>query len=655
MKRCPECGRNYNDDSMSFCLDDGVELLFGPASADEHATAILSRAQTGPARTVGDLDESPALSTHQPPPEKRAGEGKFTRFIIIGAALALAIGGVGYGIYKWTAKRDNAALSFQAAKLTRLTTTGKATGVAISPDGKYVVYIQDDGGQRSLWTRQVATQSNVQIVAPVAGVEYSGLTFSPDGNFIYYSVTSQELPRRALFQVPTLGSEPKKLLEYVSGSAVTFSPDGKQFAFIRPAQEKESALIIANADGTAERKLLGHKNPPESIGVPAWSPDGKRIAYTVLNYDSNDVTVFEAQVADGSTKPLTTQRWVRIGRLAWLADASGLLMLATAGEEFLYQIWHLPYPEGEARRLTNDLNNYQSMSLAADSNTLAVVQSEIRTNIWVAPVGAASGAQPVTSGSGASFTLAWAPDGRIVYDSNAGGARDIWITGAGGASAKQLTANARVNSSPAVSPDGRSVVFVSDRTGVMHLWRMNIDGSDQRQLVNSARGERDPQFSPDGRWLLYEVSLGRATIWKIPADGSAEPVQIADKLSRAPTVSPDSKMVAYYYRENGNAPWRIAVAPIEGGEPLKTFDLSRSFSSPALLSWTPDGRAVAYPITRNGVSNIFAQPLDGGAPKQLTDFTADRIFSFAFSRDGKQIALSRGTITSDVVLIRDFK
>ncbi len=570
--------------------------------------------------------------------------------MIVAALLALVVAGIGYGIYKLTAKRDKPALSFQSAKFTRLTTSGKASGVTISPDGKYVVYAQDDGGQQSLWMRQVATQSNVQIVAPAA-VTYDTQTFSPDGDYIYYIVSSQDFPRRALFQVPTLGGSPKKLLENLGGSTITFSPDGKQLAFVRTEWGKESALMIANADGTNERKLVTVKNPPESLGSPAWSPDGIRIAYRVQNYDSNDTTLYEVQVADGSIKPLTAQRWLSANRITWLANGSGLLVRATPGQNLFYQIWHISYPEGEARQLTNDLNNYQGMSLTADSGTLAVVQSEQQASIWIAPMGDASRARPVTSGSRkADLRPAWTPDGRIVYDSNASGIEDIWIVNADGSNQKQLTANSIVDRDSAVSPDGRYIVFVSGRGGVPDLWRMNIDGSDQRQLTNGGSSKQSPQFSPDGRWLIYRTSFGKRTVWKIPAEGG-EPVQLTDKRSEYPTVSPDGKLVAYFYQD-GNAPWRIAVAPLEGGQPLKTFDVPAT-STP--LRWTPDGRAVAYIDTKNGVSNILAQPLDGGKPKQLTDFKVDRIFWFDFSRDGKQLALSRGTQTSDVVLISNFK
>jgi len=220
---------------------------------------------------------------------------------VVAALLAVVVAGFGYGIYRLRAmKPDKPALSFQTAKFTRLTTTGKASGVAVSPDGKYVVHIEDDGGRQSLWTRQVATQSNVQIVAPAA-VTYSGLTFSPDGNYIYYTAFSQELAQAVLFQVPPLGGTPKKLLENVATSPVTFSPDGKQFAFVRPTPREEFTLMVANADGTEERKIVQYQNPPDSISAPAWSPDGKRIAYRLANFESNDSSIYETQIADGVT------------------------------------------------------------------------------------------------------------------------------------------------------------------------------------------------------------------------------------------------------------------------------------------------------------------------------------------------------------------
>ena len=104
-----------------------------------------------------------------------------------------------------------------------------------------------------------------------------------------------------------------------------------------------------------------------------------------------------------------------------------------------------------------------------------------------------------------------------------------------------------------------------------------------------------------------------------------------------------------------NTPLKIAILPIEGGAPLKVFDTPPVERPPAIIRWAPDGAAVTYVGRRNSVSNIWAQPLDGGQPKQLTNFTTGQIFNFDWSSDGKRLACARGDEIRDVVLISDFR
>jgi Tol biopolymer transport system component len=541
-----------------------------------------------------------------------------------------------------------------------LTTNGKSSDAAISPDGKYVVYILDEGGQQSLWTRQVATTSNVQII-PAADVQYLALGFSPDGNYINFAKQERSDTPRVLYQMPLLGGAQKKLISNVS-SAVSYSPDGKQFAFVRSTfpTTNESSLLIANSDGTGER-ILASVTRPELFSTlgglhPAWSPDGKTIACIAGAGTANSQKVIEVQVADGTVKPTAVQGWNFIRRIAWLPDKSGLLILgADKASAVTNQIWRISYPDGEARRITNDFNHYLGMSLTADSGALAVVQANRLSNIWVAPNGDAGRAVQIKSG-GSNFdgtiALAWTPDARIVFYSIAGGSQDIWIMNGDGSGQKQLTVEASANHRARVTPDGRYIAFTSQRDAGQNIWRMDLDGGNPRQLT-SGNNDFGPAISPDSRWVIYSSrSSGNQRLWKVSIDGGSA-VRLTDYISLAPEVSPDGKLIASLYREDINLPWKYMIIPFEGGKPVKTFDLPGGTNNP--WHWSKDSRSLTYGDTRGGVSNIWSFPLDDTAPKQLTNFKTEQIYNFDWSADGKQLVLARGTTTSDVVLISDFR
>jgi len=350
MKRCPECRRDYYDETLLYCLDDGNALLEGPASGsgagDEPATAILSdRAVSAGELTRPTTDAEKQTAIIQP----RAANGnfsssKFKLWPIAGAALLVVLGGFGFAVYKFWPRPDRPP---QAMSIERLTTNGKSRDAAISPDGKYVVYILDEGGQQSLWTRQIATTSNVQIIPP-GDVRYTGLVFTPDGNYINFVKRENAEQPLALFQMPVLGGNQKKLIPNISGG-VAYSPDGKKMAFVRqgfPAMGN-SSLLIANADGTEEQIVTTLKTPEffANVGgqIPAWSPDGKSIASIAVNLTVTGLKVVEVQIADGSVKDMGVQGWHFLRRIAWLPDKSAFLVLGTDKTSGRYnqQIWRI--------------------------------------------------------------------------------------------------------------------------------------------------------------------------------------------------------------------------------------------------------------------------------------------------------------------------
>jgi Tol biopolymer transport system component len=579
-------------------------------------------------------------------------------------ALALVLAGFAFGLYKFFIHDGsiiNTTVPFQNSKVTRLTTTGNVRVATISPDGKLVAYMLNASLRESLWLKQVATNSNVQIALPPdlqdGKAENSGLTFSRDGNYIF--LVSGQATGGSLYRMPVFGGVAKKIIEDVD-TPVTLSPDDKRLAFVRYYPiPGETSLIVANADGTGEQRLASRKDDGFPLEGPVWSPDGKVIACAAKNSHGGDsyVTVVGVRVEDGAEKAFTSKRWAKVGRLAWLLDGSGLVMPAMdQGSAPFNQIWHLSYPKGEARRITNDLNDYGDVSLTGDSGSLVTVLSDQHSNIWIAPNGdSARAAQVSSNNSDGTEGIFWAPDGKIVYTSNVSGNEDLWIMKADGSGPKQLTADAGRNFAPSVSPDGRHILFLSDRARTVNLWRMEIDGTNPRQLLTGSDGGR-PSYSPDGRWIIYigSNSSGVGTIWKVSVDGGA-PVQLTDSQSGKPAVSPDGTQIAcgYFDEQTG---WRIALVPFEGGKPTRMFDIPANMTyAGGIGRWTRDGRALTYIDTRGGVSNIWKLPLDGSPPQQLTDFKADRIFWFDWSHDGQRLALARGTVTSDVVMIKDFR
>jgi serine/threonine protein kinase/Tol biopolymer transport system component len=618
----------------------GPRLSAETPAGREARTAMFAATRT----TAGAVDVAPVGQ------ERKRKKGIVLALVLVGALALLCIP----LIYYWTAHRGTQAstsVPFQTIKFSRLTSTGKSIDAAISPDGKYVAHVVSDGAQRSIWVRQVATSRDAPLVAP-SEAGYGGLKFSPDGNHIYYLKSERNQPVSELFQVSVLGGDSRKLATDVD-TAVTFSPDGKRIAFMRNVpSEKTVHLILANADGSGEQKLAS-RTIPEFFWQPTWSPDGKVIALIEQNTATGlQVTVVGVSVSDGKMTPLTPQKWRGIQSLAWLPHGHGLMLTAPGDDtsEGL-QIWHLSYPGAEVRRVTNDLNSYSTLSLTADSNTLAAVQSHHVSNIWVAPGGDASRAQQLTSGTSVFYDVSWMPDGRILYSSNVGGSHDIWVMDKDGSNQKQLTVNAGGNHLPSVSPDGRYIVFVSNRSAPGHnIWRMDADGSNPKQLTFK-NTDSIPRWMPDGRWIIYSSwATGKPMVWKVSVDGG-EPVMVLDKYAVAPSVSPDGKMLAvHYWNEQLNSPFGIALFSIDGGEPLKTFDVPVK-----LVKWSQDGRALLYCLTRGGFSNIWSQPIAGGAPKQLTDWKQERIFDFSWSQDNRQLVVSRGVITSDVVLINDLK
>jgi serine/threonine protein kinase/Tol biopolymer transport system component len=623
------------------------------ATADQRATSALPAAHTTePRSAITSISESLSIEIKR---------HKFGAAVAL-LATAFAVVAVGVLIYK-VINPKLPVERFWNVKLARITNSGNAIDATISPDGKYIVYALSDRSTQSLYIRQV-NAANDKLIVPPAPIGFFGLTFSPDGTELYYAVKAN-LDSGTLYRIPVLGGTPVKVLERID-APISFSPSGKQFVLVRGNYPNpgESSLVIANVDGTNERVLATQKLPnrfsPIFFTGPSWSPDNTLIAATVQTVGGS-TRVVAYSTTDGSDRSFSSETWPFAARVQWLTDMSGLLVVAGDGVPTA-QLWVLSYPKGKARRVTNDLGFFRTIGLTAEGTKFSTVQANGTLNLWVVPDGDATKAVGLPTGNIGFYAAAgnnvdWTPEGRIVFVSNEGGKPDIWLTDTDGSNRKQLSTIGSANNSPVVSADGRYIVYTSIMNEAKSVWRMNIDGSNAVKITTGP-ADTFPNVSPDGQWIIYTALSGaKPTTWKIPINGGTA-TQITDHAAYAGSVSPDGKMIAYAFAQSPDPfapPNRLAVMPFAGAGESRVFDLPATGTVATVTQWSPDGKSLLYTLNSNNVSNIWSQPIAGGPPKQVTDFKEKLMTGFAWSRDGKQLACTRGDLTRDAVLVTDMK
>jgi eukaryotic-like serine/threonine-protein kinase len=571
---------------------------------------------------------------------------------VIGLVAVLLIAAAGYGIYALLSRTRPAP--FQNFSVSKVTETGKATAVAISPDGKYILSVLADNGQQSLWLRNIPTSSNTQVVAP-APVTYLGLRFSPDGNYLYFvSNDPGSNSFRYLYRAPVLGGTPEKLVTDIDTN-ISFSPDGKKIVYMtgNSPQAGEYRVTIRSLE-FGEEKNIATGPIREQLGDPAWSPDGKTIVCVVTQPGTALSGLVAIDPETGKRNIFATADRLFFFRPIWLPDGKGLLVVGQGFYAAQWQIFYVSFPEGKITPVTRDTNAYVDLSLSADGHIAAAVLRQVHTTQSVLPAGPAS-SQERTFGSGSlNDMVSWTRDGKLLMSAAAGG-----LTLVNPESNSETPFASEVFGTNYARACGDShVVFtgVAIKRDGLHIFVADADGTNAKDLTTD-KLDVFPACTPDGKAVLY---MGGDTLLdKVSTEGgSSQKVSDLPPFSRI-SISPDGKLAAFVSVKRPDPKEKIALLSLDSSQPARLLEFERprkefaiSFSIGPIV-FSPDGKGIIYPIRNGETDNLWQQNLDGSPGKQLTDFKSESIRDFDYSFDGKQLAIIRGQSEADVVLIRD--
>lgn len=630
-----------------------IETVVGAGYRFIASVAEVEAPLKPPGGVPDDLGPAKPEEVSLPLPEVPVSEGKprnHRRAAALAAAAAFLIGAPVAFFLQASSHRATRPASLHLA---RVTDSGDVEFADISPDGKYVAYVRQIAGQRTLWLKQLTTERVLKLAA-IGSFECPGLTFSPDGNYVYFVRKKPLEPSGQLFQLPLLGGDPTRVLEGISG-APAISPDGLKIAFVRSSLEThgEDSIVTAAIDGGRERVLATYKAPGIHFNLITWTADGRSLAFPL------QTRLMTIPAEGGAAQPLAGQDWKAIDDLWQLPHSRDLIVVGRLADSTSSQIFEVSMAKGSIRQITRDLSNYKQARITADGKSLLAVQDVVLSTIQVLNPSAGSALRSLSAQNQSHdgvTGLAWTPQGTIVYASDPDRHRELMTMDADGSNPKVLAkadVGASVISDPAVSPHGEFIAVALWSAGDgANIWRMNMSGGSQMRL---SAGIQDfpPSVTPDGKWVVYGSVQGKGSVlMKVPSAGGPA-TSLTDYNADNPSVSPDGKWVACFRVPDVKQPATLAIVPIAGGPPAKVFQLPET-ATHTPLGWMPDGRAVSFVNDVDGVGNIWQQPLDGGPATAITNFTSDKIFYFRWANDGR-LALSRGTRTVDTVLIREFQ
>lgn len=653
-----------------FSFSGGIEFVSGQHQIGASPTTNIKRHNTEDAKTLihhtasaefsGSKKESIETSTNLPQPAKRRNWWMPLVIVVLGVLIA-----AGAWFYSPSSSINN-GVNLDSLDISSVDGGDKAFNPSISPDGKYLGYTNYENGKRSLMVKQIATGSTIVLVEPLEGVNFLQPTFSADGNYVYYVEASKGVG--TLYQIPSLGGTPKKLVVDVD-SKVALAPDGSRMAFRRrDAESGLESVIIANIDGTNEQNFVSSKDlEMKSIYEVAWSPDNRDLLIAGMRDFVSDELVRSrlllVSLKDKEVRKFGEKEWFNATSFNWAKDNLSVLMVAKADDQEPAQIWQVTYPSGvPIKRITNDTSGYVQMSFARDAGVITGSKNSVISSLWAFSLQSKELTQLTSEtknliGAG---NISFMPDGKLLLSKVEGMKANILTLDADGKNEKTLTNEEGFNGQAVISSDGKYIVYTTTRTKNYSIWRIDADGKNPLQLT-SPEGSFDskPQITVDGKMVFFErrsTDLSKSTIMKISIEGG-EPQEVLNDespMKMFPKISADGKLFAYstmtFNRVETKFDRTVKVFTLNNesiGELKKQLETSLGY----VYNFSPDNKNLTY-ISHEGVPNIYNISLENSTKTPITNFTSGHILNFGWAKDGKKLYIVRGIMNNELVLLK---
>jgi len=591
-----------------------------------------------------------------------------SRVAVSGSLLAVAAAVAGLAMGWWVGSsrtRPVGAPSF--ARVTKLVATDALeTAPALSPDGKWIAYLADDGTRADVLVKFLSGSASVNLTAGATNLQVVSrddtgvIDVSPDGTLIAFTAVpagaKQALTPGGTAKASTyvigapLGGTPRLLI--AEAVAARWSPDGTRLLYMKPGGSAGDGLFVSDSDGGNTREIL-----PVSGGVhahwPAWSADGKFAYYirSVAPWNVEPSEIYRVPTAGGPAEPVVTTS--RRAIYPWPSrDGLGLLYSANPTSVEL-SLWWKPF-DGRPVRLTTGVGDYSGARLSADGRTMVASVNQVRQSLSaITTVDGAVRVTRITEGSSGDADPAVSPAGdRVAFSSIRNGNRNIWTSRLDGTDARQVTSGIAIDERPAWSHDGSTIAFVSSRGDARAIWVVNADGGALRRVIE-AQALNTVTWSPDGREIAYAAPAGSVpALFRVPVAGGA-PVRIPTPGgATSPAWSAARNLIAYLRVRPGQSSLAL-VTP--SGEEVKAEALDTLRFSQGTLAWSEDGRSLAGTTDPGtfGDSGVWVRDVDTPrAPGQLTTDLphGQRLRGVTWLPNGKGLIIGVLERTSDIVL-----